>query len=172
MHLQLLTTCISSQKNLLTLFLLFSRRWMVLRGKCKQTVLKTNVTNPVTGCLHFAPSTTYSSLCLMLTRCTAQLKLRDVFNLPQAVTQNPYLQNAKKMWDWTRHTSGTNKGKSRARERKKVAEWKTDVPPCTLQDFRLLTSLSRAVLARLCRRRDASSDHYISAYIEFLRHSG
>lgn len=129
------------------------------------------------GCLQSPPSTTNSSLSdADIMHSTAQVERRVQCGVPRGSDPKSYTskmqKKEKKKWDWRRHTSATNKGKSRAGERGKLGEWKTDVPSCTPQNFRSLTSLSQAVLARLRRRREASSAHCISAYSEILWQRG
>lgn len=131
-------------------------------------MLKTKTVHLVGGCLHSCPSTTNFSLCLTLTFCTAQLKLRDVLNSKchKQWPQNRTYTNCKE------HVrlgeSATRKGKRASGERRKVKEWELDIPSCTLQSFRSAVSLSQDILARLRRRKEASSARYISACTEIL----
>ncbi len=97
---------------------------------------------------------------------TAQAERHVQLAVPRAVTQNP----ARPECEENVRLEETYVG--RAGERENVGERKKDVPSCTPQNFRSLTSLSQAVLARLRRRREASSSRYISAYTEILWQRG
>lgn len=106
----------------------------------------------------------YFFLCLTLTSCTAHLKLRDILCL-ECQGQWPRT-NVSKMQRNCEIREDIRLPQTRAKiGQEKVG--KIDVPSCTLQNFRSLTTMSQAVLDRLCRRREP-----LSSFLLILKSCG